>query len=88
MINIKIKNRAKKDDVKVPYTVKDKQELVNKIKILEFDIKRLELDLMKIGDPDVLNYAKKRLEDLKGQLEVVKTALAIVKVELEDDRDY
>jgi len=78
MINIRFKNGgAKKLNVKVPYTEQERKEIERQKGILEFDIKRIELDLRHINDPETRKFAEKRLEDLKSQLDALNTVLKL-----------
>ncbi len=77
MIELKIKNGAKKIDVKVPYTKQEREEIERRKKILEFDIKRLEFDLQNINDPETRKFAQRRLEELKSRLEALETVLKL-----------
>lgn len=78
MINIRFKNGgAKKLNVKVPYTEQERKEIERQKGILEFDIKRLEIDLQHINDPETRKFAEKRLEELRSELNALDTVLRL-----------
>ncbi len=77
MINIRFKNGAKKLNVQVPYSEQDRKEIERQKGILEFDIKRLEIDLRNINDPETRKFAQERLEELKAQLNALDTVLRL-----------
>lgn len=79
MINIRFRNGGAKklNVIKVPYTEQERKEIERQKGILEFDIKRLEIDLQHINDPETRKFAEKRLEELRSELNALDTVLRL-----------
>jgi|Deesub1362B_J571_1020462.scaffolds.fasta_scaffold10677_3 hypothetical protein len=70
MIEFKIRNGGRKEEL-------SPKEIERRIKLLEFDIKRLEFDLERINDPVVKKFAEERYEVIQRELELLRMAKSV-----------